>query len=83
MAKDRLVVMQRVSGDAEGKRGTVLYVAGAHGKYLAAADAVKRDSKEGIDRQERPGCATRGTLLNGIAGTTSPVACARNLEPCC
>ena len=41
------------------------------------------DSKEGIDRQERPGCAARGTLLNGIAGTASPVACARNLEPCC
>ncbi len=41
------------------------------------------DSKEGIDRQERPGCAARGTLLNGIAGTASPMACARNLEPCC
>ena len=40
MAKNRLVVMQRVSGDAERKRGTVLHVAGAHGKYLAAADAV-------------------------------------------
>ena len=41
------------------------------------------DSKEGIDRQERPGCATRGTLLNGITGTVSPMACAQNLEPCC
>ena len=42
VAKDRLVVMQRVSGDAERKRGAVLHMAGAHGKYLAAADAVIR-----------------------------------------
>jgi hypothetical protein len=40
MAKNRLVVMQRVSGDAERKRGAVLHVAGAHGKYLAAADTA-------------------------------------------
>jgi hypothetical protein len=32
------------------------------------------DSKEGIDRQERPGCAAKGTLLNGIAETASPIA---------
>ena len=40
VAKDRLVVMQRVSGDAERKRGAVLHMAGAHGKDLAAADTV-------------------------------------------
>jgi hypothetical protein len=34
LAKRRLVVMQRVSGDTEGKRGAVLHVAGAHRTIL-------------------------------------------------
>jgi hypothetical protein len=40
VAQRRLVVMQRVSSDAQGKGGAVLHVPGADGKYLAAADAV-------------------------------------------
>jgi len=31
MAKNRLIVMERVSGDAQRERGAVLHVAGAHG----------------------------------------------------
>jgi len=40
VAKRRLVVMQCVSGDAQCECSAVLYVAGAHGKYLAAADTI-------------------------------------------
>ena len=40
VAQNRLVVMQRMSGDAQRKRVAVLDVAGAHGQYLATADAV-------------------------------------------
>ena len=39
VTKNRLVVMQRVSGEAERERGAILHVAGAHGKY-PAADAI-------------------------------------------
>ena len=42
IAKNRLVAMQRVGGDAQRKCGAVLHVAGAHGKYLSTADAVIR-----------------------------------------
>jgi len=40
VTQNRLAVMQRMSGDTQRKRGAVLHVAGAHGQYLAAADAI-------------------------------------------
>src|ERR1700722_7716044 len=40
MAKNRLVMTQRVGGDAQRKCSAVLHVAGVHGQYHVADDAV-------------------------------------------
>ena len=58
MAKNRLVVMQGVGGDAERKRGAVLHVASADGKYLTAADAV-------VGTEAQPGCKRCGAAKLG------------------
>ncbi len=54
-------MMQRVSGDAERKRGAILHVAGAHGQYLAAADAV-------VGTQAQPGSKRCGAAKLGQIG---------------
>lgn len=56
IAKNRLVVMQCVGDDAQRQCGAVLHVAGAHGQYLAAADAV-------VGTQAQPG-SKRAALRN-------------------
>lgn len=58
MAKNRLVMTQRVGGDAQRKCSAVLHVAGVHGQYLAAADAV-------IGAQAQPGSKRSGAAKLG------------------